>query len=461
MLDDEPAIVENPNIRRLWPLTSAITAPKGTTLAGRPVVSLTFALNYALAPADARDVLRLSSDASLLQQEQLRRNLWGYHALNLIVHIGAALALFGVVRRTLFMFPPGDAVRQHATSLALCSATLWAVHPLTTSAVTYVVQRAESVMALCFLLTLYCSIRAWTGTRLWAAGAVTACAAGMASKESMVAAPLVVLMWDAVFAEGRGSWPSLLRRRGPLYVALAATWGVLAVLVAGGHRPDAVGFGFPEWPWWRYLATQAEVIAHYLRLIVFPSPLVLDYGWPPADLSAVAIPALLVGGLLAASAVMLFTRRPAGVAGATFFLVLAPTSSVLPIVTEVAAEHRMYLPLAVATAAAVIGTFALLERLRVPRRWGVALACVLVPVFSALTLARNRDYHSLEVIWRDTVEKRPANARARHNYATTLLAQGRFREAEEHLRLALQLAAAARRGPGRAGRRPVRSRPAG
>jgi tetratricopeptide (TPR) repeat protein len=439
VLDDEPAIVENTHIRRLWPLTSAMQAPHGTTLAGRPFVSLTFALNYALAPADARNVLRLPSDASPLQYEQLRRNLWGYHALNLLVHIAAAVTLFGIARRTLLVFPSDGAMRRHATTVALCTAALWAVHPLTTAAVSYVIQRSESLMGLCFLLTLYCSIRAWTGAVWWTAVAVTACVAGMASKESMVAAPLVVVMWDAVFSDGRGSWPSLLRRRWTLYVALAATWGVLAVLVAGGHRPDAVGFAFPEWPWWRYLATQAGVIAHYLRLIAFPSPLVLDYEWPPAPISSVAVPALLTAGSVITSAVMFWKGHPIGFAGLAFFLVLAPTSSVLPIVTEVAAEHRMYLPMAVAIATAVTGAFALLKHLRFPLGWGLALACVLLMILSSLTQARNRDYQSLEAIWRDTVVKRPGNVRARHNYATTLLAQGRFREAEEHLRLALQL----------------------
>ena len=330
-------------------------------------------------------------------------------------------------------------VRRQATTIACCTAVLWAVHPLTTAAVTYVVQRAESLMGLCFLLTLYCSIRAWTGSRTWLVGSVVVCALGMASKESMVVAPLVVVMWDAVFSECRASWPSLLRRRWGFYIALAATWGVLAVLIAGGHRPDAVGFGFPEWPWWRYLATQASVIAHYLRLVVFPSPLVLDYGWPPAAISSAVIPALLVCGLAVASVVMLVRRRPIGFAGAAFFLILAPTSSVLPIVTEVAAEHRMYLPLAAAIAVAVIGAFVLLQHKRPGLRWGVAGTCVLVLVFSSLTLARNRDYHSLETIWLDTVNKRPANARARHNYATTLLARGRYGEAEEHLRVALEV----------------------
>ena len=349
VFDDEPAIVENPHIRTLWPPAAAMSAPVGTTLSGRPAAALTFAANYALAPTEARDAFRLAPSASTVQVERFLQNVWGYHAANLLIHLGAALALFGVVRRTLQMFPPGRGVRERASVLALSCAVLWAVHPLTTSAVTYIVQRVESLMALCVLLTLYCSIRAWSGSRWWIAAAVSACAAGMASKESMVAAPLLVVIWDAVFSAVQ-PWRELLHRRRLLYAGLASTWILLAVLVAGAHRPDAAGFGFAEWPWWRYLMTQSGVITHYLRLVVWPSPLVFDYDWRPSTLLASLLPSLLIGVLLFLGAVALYRRRPLGFAIAAFFLLLAPTSSVLPVVTEVAAEHRMYLPLALAIA---------------------------------------------------------------------------------------------------------------
>ena len=117
VLDDEPAIVENPNLRRLWPLTTAMHGAAGDHARWPSSVSLTFALNYAFAPADARDVLRPTPAASPIEREQFRRNLWGYHALNLIIHIGAALTLFGIVRRTLLTRPSGR-FRQSACDVA-------------------------------------------------------------------------------------------------------------------------------------------------------------------------------------------------------------------------------------------------------------------------------------------------------------------------------------------------------
>ena len=205
VFDDEPAIVENPHIKQLWPLTAAMRAPAETTVSGRPIVSLSLALNYALAPDAARDTLetpRAGVPAS--DYDRLYANLWGYHAFNLAIHVAAALTLFGVVRRTLSTERLRARFGEHATALALVVALIWTVHPLLTSAVTYVIQRAESLMGLFYLLTLYCAIRAAEGkqTRAWTAAAVVACALGMLTKESMVTAPLVVVLWDWLFRRG-------------------------------------------------------------------------------------------------------------------------------------------------------------------------------------------------------------------------------------------------------------------
>src|SRR3954451_8911895 len=96
VFDDEPAIVENPNIKTLWPLSAAISAPPGTTLSGRPVVSLSLALNYALAPPASRDVLSATAQSPPGTRARLLDNLWGYHAFNLLVHLATALTLFGI-----------------------------------------------------------------------------------------------------------------------------------------------------------------------------------------------------------------------------------------------------------------------------------------------------------------------------------------------------------------------------
>ena len=469
VFDDRHAIASNPSIRTLWPLTSAMNAPRDTTLAGRPVASLSFALTYALAPADARDVFATGpgvADAATI--DRFQRNLWTYHAVNLALHVLTALALFGVVRRTLRT--PVLALRfgKQPDLLALAIATIWVVHPLTTAAVTYIVQRVEVLMALFYVLTLYCAIRATdvatdgppegghddrlnddrrdndrqyvvsgfsrTSGR-WTAAAIVACALGMGTKETMVTAPVVVWVWDHLFLGSH-------RGRGPLYAGLAATWLPLAGIVSLAPRSASVGFGLEGVSPWAYLMTQAGVIAHYLRLAFVPWPLSLDYEWPIARSAAdVLAPALIVVSLLAVTVWGLIRCAPSSFAGVCVFLILAPTSSVVPIVTEVAADHRMYLPLAAIVACTVLAVARLAQRFHVPavRAGAFGLAALSVVVLGALTYARNADFSSQERVYAEDVATRPSNGRARSNLASVLIDQGRLAEAEPLLREAIRL----------------------
>jgi len=423
VFDDEPAVAQNSNLRSLWPLTTAMSAPAGTTLSGRPVAALSFAVDHALSGG----------------------SLSGYHTTNLLIHLTASLLVFAIARRTLLTPALKDRFAGSATTLALIVALVFVVHPLQTGSVTYIVQRVESLMGLFYLATIYCGIRALdaggSARMPWIVGSTLACALGMGTKEVMATAPLMVLVWDCLFA------PDRMRDRRSLYASLAATWTILAVLVAGGHRTSAVGFGFAEWPWWRYLMTQTEVVTHYLRLAVLPAPLVLDYEWPAAaSFAHVLVPGFLLAALLAATVWGLARRAPGAFAGAWFFLILAPSSSVLPIVTEVAAEHRMYLPLAGVIAFVVIGLFEAGRQVagalsssarRAPAGAGLVAALAVVILFARMTHQRNADYQDYDRIWTDTIAKRPRNARARNNYATSLLLKGGYAEAEPHLRVAL------------------------
>jgi hypothetical protein len=299
-------------------------------------------------------------------------------------------------------------------------------------------------MGLFYLLTLYCAIRAAQSRRpeLWVAGSIAACALGMASKEAMVTAPIVVWLWYRIFSTRLAGpqVPSLKPQT--LYIGLAATWFVLAALMLTHPRTHSVGFSFADWPWWRYLLTQAGVIVHYLRLAVVPTPLVLDYGWPPAATLLQNAPQVVaLTAMFGLTVWAVWRRHPAGFLGGWLFLTLAPTSSVIPIPTEVAAEHRMYLPLAALVALAVVGAQLLLERASRPwaRYAGPAAALALTATFITMVDARNRAFESDERIWLDTIEKRPANARARNNYAADLLERGDARTAEDHLRVAVSL----------------------
>lgn len=427
VFDDRPAVLTNPTLGRIS--TALVPPADGGTVSGRPLVNLSLALNRTISGTD----------------------VWSYHAFNLAVHLCTALLLFGVVRRALSsgalacVGSPGPAERltwdeDAATPVAFSAALVWAVHPLQTSAVTYIVQRAESLMALCFLLTLYGFVRGTLargregreGGAFWLTVSVAACAAGMAGKEVMAAAPVVVLLFDRTFLSGtvRAAW----RARSRYYAALGATWLLLAWLVfANGSRAGTAGLGTSVQPL-DYALTQCAAIVHYLKLALWPTGFVFDHGTAVVtDLATVWPQAILVVMALVASCVAHLRRRPVGFFAFAFFLILAPSSSFIPIATQTVAEHRLYLPLAFVTTALAVAVYRWAGR----RVWVVAIALA-VPLASGTHL-RNRDYETALALWSDTVAKRPDNARARVHLGNSLVQAGRPEEALAQFQAALQL----------------------
>jgi tetratricopeptide (TPR) repeat protein len=425
IFDDVESISGNPYIRQLWPPAYLWSAPSRSTVAGRPIVGLSLAVNYALGGLDVR----------------------GYHALNLLIHLLCALLLFGIVRGTLQQPILEGRFERSADWLATATALIWVVHPLLTESVTYVIQRTELLMGFFCLLTLYCAIRGWQSNRrvIWFLAAVVACGLGMASKEAMAAAPLLVLLYERTFVTR--SFGASLRRDAGLYVGLAATWILLGILTWGNPRGETAGFDLGV-STLSYLQTQAQIIVWYLRLCFWPTPLSISYDWPiVTSFNEYAFHGLAVLALVGASAWGLWKRHWAGFLGAWFFLILAPTSSIFPIVSEVAAERRMYLPLASVAVLVVFVGWWVLERLsrRAPgrrpalRALGGGLVLAITAGLGIATAERNEAYRSAEAIWRDAVAQYPASARARTNLGMALLQSGRLDEAIAECREALRL----------------------
>jgi protein O-mannosyl-transferase len=295
-----------------------------------------------------------------------RLNPAGYRLVDLLLHALSALLLFDIVRRTLRLeiscrSQLDGGLDRVAAPLALAVALLWAIHPLQTEAVCYVTQRTELMMGFFYLATLYCSLRFWQAaagnSRIsWLLLAVAAAAAGMASKEVMVSAPVIVLLYDRTFVSR--SFKRALRDSWPLYVGLCLSWIVLVILNADAPRSRSAGFhgSVPAYSWW---LTQARVVILYLRLVFWPWPLSIHHEIPYLHTAAEAWPYLVLVALLGGATLVALCRNSAvGFLGAWFFIILSPTSLV-PITTEVAAERRMYLPLAAVVALVVIGGFSL------------------------------------------------------------------------------------------------------
>jgi hypothetical protein len=298
------------------------------------------------------------------------------------------------------------------------------------------------MMGFFFLLTLYAAARSITApagrSTWWSALAVTACAVGMGTKESMVAAPLVVLLYDAVFHTG--ALGEAVRARRWLYAGLAASWIILAILVAPGPRSHSAGLSSGVTPW-TYLLNQPPMIVTYLRLAFWPNALVLDYGPTfPVALGSILPQAVMVAALVLGVAISWRWSPAVGFLGTVLFITLAPSSSIVPIATEVGAERRMYLPLAAVVVMTVFAGRVALQALSIDalRRRRIATTCVVVVccALSWLTIQRNAEYRTGEGIWRTVLARRP-HGRARYQLATILAEQGRKSDAIALYRAAL------------------------
>lgn len=427
VFDDRPHIFANERIKSIFPLLQTFSGR-------RPLVDLTLALNYAIGRFDPA----------------------GYHAFNVLIHLLSAVTLFAVLRRLLSSKEPShDSGTAAPIWLPAVITLIWTVHPLQTQAVTYVIQRGESMMGLFYLLTLYCAMRGMgTSGRRWAwyVASVAACACGMATKAVMITAPAVVFLYDWLI-ETR-SFTATVRRRWGLYLALASTSYVLVAcgVVAGvlsttPRHPVNVGFAMNNVTPLAYLMTQPGVILHYLWLSVWPHPLCIDYDWPLATgFAQAAVPAAIVLALIAASVWAAWRHPRIGFAALAFFLVLLPTSSFIPI-RDPLFEHRMYLPLAAVIGLVAAGVWAVWRRFAASRALGrratvasaAALTALVVIALGAGTIRRNGDYQSEVRLWQSATVARPQSTRAHYSLAVALGRAGRHEESLAEFRKVLEV----------------------
>ncbi|MFT3784094.1 MAG: tetratricopeptide repeat protein [Nibricoccus sp.] len=409
VFDDEPSIVNNSTIHGTAP-GRWFSPPSNSTTVGRPLANATFAVNHLMSGVQP----------------------WSYHVVNILIHATAALTLFAVVRRIFRLSAWKGKFGSDESWLAFAAAALWAVHPLQAESVTYVVQRVESLAGLCCLLAVYCYLGSLDGKRpwIWQVGVVTACMVGAGVKETIVAAPLIVLVVDRTWIAG--SFAESVRRRPWMYLGLASSWILLGLLVAGSaNRSGTAGFGTASC--WLYLLTQCRAVLLYLKLVIWPAPLIFDRG--NALVSGVAevwLEAVVIAAVGMVSVIAIAKRSSWGVAAFCFFALLAPSSSVVPVMTQTMAEHRMYLPLAAIVVACVLVVY------RWFHRRAFLLFAAICLVWCGLTIRRNSDFSSNVRLWTDTVEKIPENWRARNNLALALSDSGRSREAIEHFKRILE-----------------------
>jgi hypothetical protein len=399
----------------------------------------------------------------LLDHQLYGNHTAGYHVMNLLLHFGCGILVYGIVHESLNCLQESEpfAFRGSLDAVPLWTALLFLIHPLGTETVTYLSGRATGLMSFFCLGSLYLFIRASQLRQRSAPfltiylGAILCFALALLSKETAITFPVALLLWQQLFTRRpTNSPPPLLSR----FVLPFWTIGVLFVLVACFHPRYRyllhVGLGLR--PLWDNIVTQANTIAYSLGLFFFPTRLNVDHDlgvyhsllqWP-TPLSLV----ILLGLFFAA--VLVARKKPLISFGLLWFFVqLLPTNSVIPRY-DLLSERNLYLPsvglflagaslwiTGTATLASSDNGHALLRpavklvTLKLVRYLPL-LACLVLAYF---TFNRNAIYENEVTFWLDAVCKSPRKTRAHNNLGYAYYLRGDFDHAIEEFRIAVSL----------------------
>ena len=416
VFDDHNAIQQSLLVRKIFPLSRFLTK------SNRFLVDFSYALNYAQGGYDT----------------------WWYHFTNIALHFATALALYWLALRTFRLPRFGERLREWIQPAAWIAAALFACHPLATDSVAYITSRSEVLAAIFYLLAMVAYSFSATGDTprqktlaKVAIGMLTLLA--LASKEIAVTIPLAFGLYHFIFISEAG-WADVKKHgKVAVYSLIPLAIGGIYLLNRAStlNTPyqQSAGFGFDRYTSLQYLSTQFGVVLHYLRLVVVPSGLNFDYDWPLVEtpFSLAAILPMLVLMALVTAAIRLARAQPF-VSFAILFmlLVLAPTSSIMPL-ADLCVERRMYIPLAgIALCTAGFSAISV-------RQWSrgvsffVAPCVVVLAILAGLSHQRATLWGDHLLLYEDGVAKSPGSPRVRLNLGVIHMNAGRHEEAHEVL----------------------------
>lgn len=410
-LDDFRVILENPALHNVFDVAAIWDHAKT-----RFIASLTLAANYTL-----------HGDST-----------FGYHLVNFVIHLGAGFSLWLLARallRTPAMRTPLPAWMYW---IPLIAVAIFLLHPLQTQAVTYVVQRFTSLMAMFYLATIAAYL--WARLR----GSVTLYLTTLAflvlalfSKQTAATLPLALLLAELVFFQRPSpkAWSGIVA--GTAVLAAIGAWLLtLPAFDIVGVTRETQRIGRVD-----YLATQMEVLWHYIGLFFLIGEQRLEYGIAVAKgFSDISTVAMALGHLaVIATGFALWRRLPLVAFGILFYyLAHLVESSFFPI-SDLAFEHRAYLPntgLVIVFATALAWTVHYFRRFRI----GAAVTGALLAALATSTYARNDLWADRIGFLQHEASVSPNVQRAWTSLGKELMREARFEEALEALRKAVQIA---------------------
>ncbi|MBC8284791.1 MAG: tetratricopeptide repeat protein [Nitrospinae bacterium] len=418
--DDVP-LISSPWIENLDSFNRSV---KISSFQNRPVLLWTYALNNTLG----------------------KNKEFGFHLVNLLLHIGVALLIFFSVLKTSSLYNKSrnesekkSPVINSPTSIwafPLITALIFSLHPLNTDSVSYISSRSSVLATFFYLFSLYIFLSLFSSKKeegilksrliLIPLIALTMYLS-LASKLIAATLPLLMIFWYSVFIFSRKNLERLWTKNWAyLLLFLFSISGLF--LLGDSWLYNAKDQGLELYGRWPYLLIQIKVIVfYYLKLFIVPFNLSVDSGMPFSSIHEdpyIILALLIILGLIVTA---IKSRNPWFLVGtAWFFITLAPTSSFMPL-NDLAVEHRTYLPMTLGLCM-VVGWG--ISRLHSLRRFG--LLTIILIAFSLATITRNGDWVNEISLWEDVVRKNPTSSRAHNNLGKAYFEKSDLNRASYH-----------------------------
>jgi len=368
----------------------------------RPVLMATYWLNYELSGTQT----------------------FSYRAFNLLLHAASAVIVFFLLQR-LFKLA---ALERNAFLFSLFGAGLFLLHPLQSESVAYIAGRSELVSGL-FLLSAWLVFLYYFENRTTFATALKIlllAAAAVLGKESAISLPALLLITDLYW--NRASLREQIQDRWKLYapIVLGGIVAGVAIIHSVNKSPSA-GLSLENATPFRYALTQCRSILTYLRLFVMPADQSGDWRITLYRSLGDRDAWLYVLGILVLLTAIVFSYRRSRLLSfglLVFFLLLMPTSSVIPI-KDALAERRMYIPII----GLILSLVAILDRYRLDLAVLKIGTIAVLGLAAILTFQRSQVWGDDIAFWKDVLKKDPGNHRAHIDLATSYTGHQQFAEA--------------------------------
>jgi protein O-mannosyl-transferase len=410
LLDDFEAIPENESIKKIKNLEEILIPPANNPLGGRPLSNLSFAINYHYSGYATKS----------------------YRIANLCIHILNFLILYALLSKAIELNSPN----RRYSYIPITISSLWAIHPISSSTISYIAQRTEAQMAtfalLCFLFHLYSKNEKYrTPFRLLA---IISLLISTGFKEICAVIPVLIFLYEYTFNYKSAGIEKWIRGNAIYFIGLTLCWPVIYYLrQTAGEQGVGHQYGVTTW---KYILTQSRAIFEYFSCIIYPVNLNFDRGLDAYRANKLEYPYLALAISLILIHIWLLFKRPIyAFFGITYLVLLAPTSSLIPISHQPIAENRVYL----ASIPIITGMALILFQFKLKQN---LLWIISIPVITALTVmtySRNTFYSDEILIWSDTAAKSPRNYRAFNGIGNAYMDRSMYKEAADAYQKASEL----------------------